>query len=38
MLDEDRMVLTQESDWAVQIHDSGPVTGEINCTFHATRN
>ena len=36
--DEDRMVLTQESDWAVQIHDSEPVTGEINCTFHATRN
>ena len=38
VLDEDRMVLTQESDWAVQIHDSEPVTGEINCTFHATRN
>ena len=38
VLDEDRMVLTQESDWAVLIHDSEPVTGEINCTFHATRN
>ena len=36
--DEDRMVLTQESDWAVQIQGSEPVTGEINCTFHATRN
>jgi hypothetical protein len=36
--DEDRMVLTQESDWVVQIHDREPVTGEINCTFHATRN
>ena len=36
--DENRMVLTQESDWAVQIQDSEPVTGEINCTFHATRN
>ena len=38
VLDEDRMVLAQESDWAVQIQDSEPVTGGIDCTFHATRN
>ena len=38
VLDEDRMVLTQESDWAVQTADGEPVTGEIGCTFHATRN
>ena len=38
VLDQDRMVLTQESDWAVQIPDGEPVTGGIDCTFHATRN
>ena len=38
VLDEDRMVLTQESDWAVQTADGEPVAGEIDCTFHATRN
>ena len=38
VLGEDRMVLTQESDWTVQVQDSEPVTGEIVCTFHAERN
>ena len=38
VLDQDRMVLTQESEWAVQIPDGEPVTGEIDCTFHAARN
>ena len=38
VLDEDRLVLTQESDWAVQATDGEPVTGGISCTFHATRN
>ena len=37
VFDEDRMVLTQESDWTVQIQDGEPVTGEIICTFHAAR-
>ena len=38
VLDEDRMSLRQESDWAVQVPGGEPVTGEIDCTFHATRN
>lgn len=38
VLDEDRMVLTQESDWTVQIPDGEPITGGIDCTFHAMRN
>ena len=38
VLDEDRMVLTQESDWTLQIPDGEPIAGGIDCTFHATRN
>ena len=38
VLGEDRMVLRQESDWALQVPDGEPVTGEVDCTFHATRN
>ena len=38
VLDEDRMVLTQQSVWTVQIQDSEPVTGQVDCTFHAARN
>jgi len=38
VLDEDRLVLTQESDWAVRVTDGEAVTGGVSCTFHATRN
>ena len=38
VVDEDRMDLTQESEWVLQIPDGKPIAGESDCTFHATRN
>lgn len=37
VLDADRMELTDQSDWTLQIPGSEPITGEVSCTHHATR-